>query len=285
MAGAQVRALTRRDIAWAIRLTDLETWGYAKADFERLMALEPEGCFVATVGGKRVGITCTTTYGPLAFLGAVIVHPDVRGKHVGEALMAQALEYLDRKGVETVRLNAYLHVIPFYERLGFRGEYENVRFHGQVTSAGSRSTNVRPVIHTEVSEIADFDAAYFGARRNALLSRLHIEFPSQFLVARDDRGICGYIVANAGDGSAEIGPWVVDPETPEAAGDLLHTILGRLGPTRVAFTVPTRNEHHARMASELRLDIAFRTLRMYRGRDAFHGDPKGVFALAGLEKG
>ena len=72
---------------------------------------------------------------------------------------------------------------------------------------------------------------------------------------------------------------------PEVAGDLLHTLLGRLGPTQIAFTAPTPNEHHERMAGELRLETAFRTLRMYRGRDAYHGLPKGIFALAGLEKG
>ncbi len=284
MAGAEVRILTRRDLSWVVRLTDLENWGYTRADLERLRALEPAGCFVARLGGKRVGLTCSTAYGKLAFIGGVIVHPDARGKHVGEALMRTTLDHLDREGVETVRLNAYLHVVPFYEGLGFRGEYENVRYHGKVAASGSPG-NVRPATAEDVPAIAHFDSFYFGARREALLVRLLSEFPEHFLVARDEGGIRGYIVANADGGTAEIGPWVANPATAEVAGDLLHGLLARLGPGRIALTAPTPNEHPARMAGELRLEAAFRTLRMYRGKDAYHGLPQGIFALAGLEKG
>ena len=284
MAATQVRRFERRDVTWAIRLTDLEDWGYTPADFERLLALEPEGCFVARLGGKRVGITCTTTYGRLAFIGAVIVHPDARGGHVGEALMRAALDHLDRRGVETVRLNAYLHVVPFYEGLGFRGEYENVRYHGKAVASGGGGS-ARPASREDVAAIAHFDSFYFGARRDALLARLHAEFPGTFLVLRDEGGIRGYIVANVEDGTAEIGPWVANPSAPGVATELLHALVSRLGPARVGLTAPAPNEHAARLAGELRLETAFRTLRMVRGKDAYHGLPQGVFALAGLEKG
>ncbi len=284
MAGADVRVLTRRDVNWAVRLTDLEGWAYTAADLERLRALEPEGCFVAVLGGRRVGLTCSTTYGRLAFIGAVIVHPDARGKHVGEALMRRTLDVLDARGVETARLNAYLHVVPFYERLEFRGEYENVRYQGKVAAAGPAGA-VRPATADDLPAVAHFDSFYFGARRAALLSRLRQEFPDHFLVARDEAGVRGYVVANADGGSAEIGPWVVNPAHADVAGDLLHGLLARLGPARIALTAPTPNEHPGRMAAELRLEPAFRTLRMVRGKDAYHGLPQGIFALAGLEKG
>ena len=269
---------------WAIQLTDLENWGYTRPDLERLITLEPGGCFVARVGGKRVGITCSTSYDKLAFIGAVIVHPSARGKHVGQALMHATLDYLDGRGVETARLNAYLNVVPFYERLGFHGEYENVRYHGKV-AAGGVGGAARAATGDDLPAIAHFDSFYFGARRDRLLARLHAEFPRTFLVARDEGGVRGYIVANADGGAAEIGPWVANPTLPEVAGDLLHALLARLGPVDIGLTAPTPNEHHERMAGELRLETAFRTLRMYRGRDAYHGLPKGIFALAGLEKG
>ncbi len=284
MAGAEVRVLRKRDVSWAIRLTDLERWGYTRADFARLLALEPEGCFVALVGGKRAGITCSITYGKLAFIGAVIVHPEMRGKRVGEALMKATLDTLDGKGVETARLNAYLNVVPFYERLGFRGEYENVRYQGNVRASGIPGAG-RPATPDDLPAIAHFDSFYFGASRERLLARLLQEFPQHFLVSRDEGGIRGYIVANADAGAAEIGPWVANPTMPDVGGDLLHGLLSRLGPTRIGLTAPTPNDHHERMAGERRLETAFRTLRMYRGRDGYHGLPRGIFALAGLEKG
>ena len=122
MEVSRVRRLEYRDIDDAIALTDLEAWGYTRADFRRLLALSPDGCFAAELDGRLVGVLTTTTYDGLAFLGAVIVRPDLRGKGVGKQMMEVALDYLRSHGVETVRLNAYLRAIPFYERLGFHGE-------------------------------------------------------------------------------------------------------------------------------------------------------------------
>ena len=284
MGEADVRRLERRDLTWAVRLTDLEDWGYTREDLERLRALEPDGCFVARLGGKRVGITCSTSYGKLAFIGAVIVHPDARGRHVGDALMRATLDHLDRAGVETARLNAYLHVVPFYEKLGFRGEYENTRYHGPVGVA-AMPPGIRPAREEDLPAIAEFDAPYFGARRDRLLARLLSEFPGHFLVARPGDRVRGYVVANPGGEGAEIGPWVADPSATGVARDLLTGEIARLGPARIALTAPDANRAPAGIAADLRLDTAFRTLRMFRGKDEHHGDPDGIFALAGLEKG
>ncbi len=61
--------------------------------------------------------------------------------------------------------------------------------------------------------------------------------------------------------------------------------VARLGPARIALTAPDANRAPAGIAADLHLDAAFRTLRMFRGKDDHHGDPDGIFALAGLEKG
>src|SRR5207247_1000494 len=82
------------------------------------------------------------------------------------------------------RLNAYLNVIPFYERLGFHGEYENVRYHGTVAASGSPGAG-RPATADDLPAIAHFDSFYFGASRERLLARLLKEFPRHFLVVRD----------------------------------------------------------------------------------------------------
>ena len=285
MAGPRVRRFSERDIAFAIRLTNLERWGYTRADFERLIALEPKGCFVAELGGKRVGLTCSTVYGPLAFVGAVIVDPRVRGKGVGDALLRATLDYLDGRGVETVRLNAYLNVIPFYERLGFHGEYENGRYAGHLRSSGTAAPGVRVVREDEITALADFDAPLFGAERAALLAHLAREFPQTFLVAKARGRFRGYIVGNPSDSGCEVGPWVVDPESADAASELLHALVGIVRPEEIALSIPKANPRESKLVDELRLQEVFRTLRMYRGRRGFEGNPEAIFAMAGLEKG
>lgn len=283
MEGANVRKLEERDIDDAIALTNFEDWGYTRADFRLLLALSPNGCFVAESEGRVVGVLTTTTYDRLAFLGAVIVHPELRGRGVGKGMMEAALNHLSAAGVRTVRLNAYLRAIPFYERLGFHGEYEIVRWGGLATAG--RMRGVRPVRRSDLEGIARFDAPFFGADRLPLLDRLEKEFSSTFLVVEVRGAIRGYIVGNRNGDTCEIGPWVVEPGNVGVARDLFHGLILAAGTSGLAFSGPTRNEALLEFARTLPFNEAFRTLRMWWGSDEFGGDPRGIWALAGLEKG
>jgi GNAT superfamily N-acetyltransferase len=281
--GAHVRKLEERDIDAAIGLTNLEDWGFTRADFRRLLALSPDGCFAAESQDRVIGVLTTTTYDGLAFLGAVIVHPDLRGQGVGKAMMETALAHLSAAGVRTVRLNAYLHAIPFYERLGFHGEYEIVRWQGPAVTGPVRT--VRPVRRGDLDAIARFDAPYFGANRLRLLDRLEAEFPSTFLVVEGREGIRGYIVGNPSGDACEIGPWVVQTGDADVASDLLHSLILAAGTSELTFAGPTRNETLLEFTRPPRFEEAFRTLRMWWGSDDFAGESKGIWALGGLEKG
>ncbi len=261
----------------------MERWGYTPADFRRLLTLSPKGCFAAEKAGRVVGVLSTTAYGPVAYLGAVIVDPTIRGQGVGEAMMRTALEHLDSAGVETVVLNAYLNVIPFYEKLGFRREYENCRWEG--SRDGAAASGVRIMETADLPRIEPFDADYFGAGRRNLLDRLASEFPKSFLVSQDRGEIAGYIVGNPSPDACEIGPWVVAPGHPAVARSLFRGLLATVGTAAYAFSAPIPNVDAEAFARKLGLKQAFRTLRMVRGRDAYRGRPEGVWAFAGLEKG
>ncbi len=283
MAGAVIRRLTERDIDTAIALTDLEAWGYTREDFLRLLALSPEGCFAAESDGAVVGLLTTTRYNGLAFLGAVIVHPGWRGKGLGKRLMEAALGHLDRAGVATVRLNAYLHVVPFYERLGFVGEYEVARWEGAARAGGREG--VRRVRGADLPALAVFDAPFFGASRRPLLERLASEFPATFLVAERAGRIAGYIVGNVSGPSCEIGPWVVEPGWTEGARRLFAGLVASSGRSEFALTGPLRNAPLVAFVREAGFRERFRTLRMRRGPERYSGNAEGIWAAGGLEKG
>jgi len=283
VAGARIRTLTDGDIERAIALTDLEGWGYTRADFARLLALHPGGCFAAEEGGKVVGMLSTTVYGRLAFLGTVIVDPSRRGGGIGDAMMRAALDHLDGLGVETVRLNAYLHVVPFYERLGFRKEYENVRWQGPPPQ--TKASVARPVAASDLSRLIEFDARFFGASRARLLELLRQEFGRTFLVRERDGDLFGFVVGNTSSADCEVGPWIVHPTHRDGARDLFDGLVSAAGGRSYALTAPVVNHASGDFMRELGYREVFRTLRMVRGRTAFDGAPRGVWALAGLEKG
>lgn len=283
MGEPSVRRLEERDFDTALALTDLEGWGYTRADFARLLALSPQGCFAAEDEGRVVGVLSTTTYGRLAFLGTVIVSPEARGRGIGGCLMRAALRHLAATGVETVRLNAYLDVVEFYERLGFRGEYEVVRW--RATASPSETGSVSTATRTDVPALERFDAPYFGASRRVLLERLLQENPATFLVARGDSDILGYLVGSPFDGSCEIGPWVVAPSHPQAARDLFGALVNIVGPREYSFSGPERNPDLLRFVREAGFSEVFHTLRMWWGENRFPGDAAGLWAAGGLEKG
>ncbi len=283
MAGTRVRRFRERDIARAIELTDLEQWGYTHRDFLRLLALAPRGCFAAEKGDRMVGVLSTTAYGRVAYLGAVIVDPATRGQGVGNTLMRAALEHLDAVGVETVVLYAYLNVVPFYEKFGFRQDWENVRWEGGL--AGSGPTSARLVQPADLNSLSEFDETYFGASRSPLLERLASEFSESFLLARTGNTILGYIVGNASGGSCEIGPWVARLDREGIAGDLLRALQTVVDARTFAFSAPSPNTRVHESAKSMGYREVFRTVRMYRGDDPFRGRPDGIWGFAGLEKG
>jgi GNAT superfamily N-acetyltransferase len=282
--GTRVRRLEERDIDAAVALTDLEAWGYTPADFRRLLDLSPQGCFVAELDGRVVGVLTTTAYGPLAFLGAVIVAPDLRGKGVGQQMMEAALRHLRDAGVRTVRLYAYLNAVRFYERLGFHREYEVIRWHGAAT-AGAGIRGVRPMRPADLDGLVRMDTTYFGSDRRALIAWLAEEFSNTFFVAERAGHLRGFIVGNPGGTSYEIGPWVVEPTSDRVAEALFDALIGTAGASEVALSGPSRNRALLDFTQTHRFNEVFRALRMWWGSDESRGNPEGIWALGGLEKG
>src|SRR5437667_10563558 len=102
----RIRAMTEADLALGMRLKRQNGWNQLEADWQRLLALEPDGCFVAEADGVGVGTAGTCVFGPVAWIAMVLVDAERRKQGIGTALMKHTLTYLDRRGVRSVRLDA-----------------------------------------------------------------------------------------------------------------------------------------------------------------------------------
>jgi GNAT superfamily N-acetyltransferase len=158
-----IRLMTAADIPLGMHLKSQAGWNQTEADWRRLLALDPEGCFVAELDGRAVGTTATTLFGPVGWISMVLVEASVRRLGIGTRLLEHALAYLDRAGAKTVRLDATPLGRPVYEKLGFIADYELARWEGAASRAapsfvitseeGFRSAQRQGEVAVEVSPL------------------------------------------------------------------------------------------------------------------------------------
>src|SRR5438128_5743547 len=60
----RLRLLTRADLPFADSVRALARWNQTLDDWQRFLATEPEGCFLAEWNGARAGAATTRGYGP-----------------------------------------------------------------------------------------------------------------------------------------------------------------------------------------------------------------------------
>src|SRR5262245_64392456 len=119
-------------MAAILRLCELAGWNQTQKDIDRLLVLEPDGCFAACIDGRVVGTTTTTTYGTdLAWIGMVLVDPEYRRRGIATALMRAAFDFLKERRVTTVKLDATAAGQPLYKYFGFHPESRVERWMGQ----------------------------------------------------------------------------------------------------------------------------------------------------------
>lgn len=276
----RIRRMTRGDFSFAVSLTDSEDWAYVENDFARLLGYEPEGCFIAEVEKQPVGLTTATSYGPVAWIGNVIVAEESRGTGIGTQLVRAAVDYLESIDVKTVHLASYMNTIRFYERLGFRQEFPISTM--SIDTTGFGSSDVDTAKETDLEQIAALDTACFGGNRSRIIQRMWRDFP-QLLLKTDVPA--GYVIATCTEKSCEIGPLVVESGSPDAAELLLRGILGEVLADRVRMFVPHANPRAADLAKSLGFEEDFRTLRMLNGEVNEAERMDGIYALGALEKG
>ena len=115
-----IRQMRPGDIPDAMQLKQAAGWNQVPGDWERLLRLDPQGCFVAEIDGKVVGSATALRHGTqMAWLGMVLVLPEYRRRGVAKALTEHALAWLDGHGVKACGLDATDMGKPLYEQLGF----------------------------------------------------------------------------------------------------------------------------------------------------------------------
>jgi len=275
--------MTLDDLDFCLSLFSIAGWGNTEGDVRRMLAYEPGGCFVASIGGVDVGMVGSIGYGEVGYVGNLIVLPGHRGRGIGASLMTAAMDHLEGTGVRSIRLDSVERAIPLYRRLGFREERYSLRFTG--VAKRRQTALASPMAEDDIPGVVELDGRIFGLPRGRVLERVYTDFPGLCFVTREGDNVLGYIMAKEGDGIYRIGPWICEPGRPELARDLLLRLMDGLAGRRLWVGVLEGNPRAVEILRRSGFGSLPSSLRMCKGECTETGVAEGMFSVGGPDKG
>ncbi|MEO8663235.1 MAG: GNAT family N-acetyltransferase [Bryobacteraceae bacterium] len=125
-----IRPLLQSDVSGALDLCTAANWNQTAADWERMLALQPDGCWCVERDGRVVATASLVRWGTsLGWIGMVLTAPDQRGQGLARALMNHAIATARAWRIPSVWLDATDMGIALYRSLGFVYECAIERFH------------------------------------------------------------------------------------------------------------------------------------------------------------
>jgi predicted N-acetyltransferase YhbS len=283
MSQPEIRVMTHADIDLVMRLQEMVGWGNTRADAERSLFYESHGCFVASVDGVDVGIVNSFLYGEVGFIGNLIVLPEKRVKGVGATLMRVAMERLTSEGALAIRLDGVQKAIPLYERLGFRGEYQSLRFSGVAAKYPHRG--IEPMVREDMGQVVRLDRCFFGLDREQKLRRIQHDFPDLCFKASKGGEIRGYVMAKPGVSNVRVGPWICDPKYVELAEPLLNALTSKVEGRKIWVGLPELNKASVKIMEGKGFTQMPSSQRMCFGVCKKVEDTTGIFGVGAPDKG
>jgi GNAT superfamily N-acetyltransferase len=277
-----IRTMTVADIGVGLELCRLAGWNQLEPDWQRLLALAPDGVFIAEEDGRPCGSGSTTVYGNrTAWIGMILVHPAFRNRGIGTAIMNKCIEHLQSKAVESIKLDATDLGRPVYLKLGFLDERPIHRYAGKRPRGVAAHRETRAIAADDWPAIGNVDRMAFDADRLDLLRILSGEAPAA--VISDSGRVRGYGFARRGYNASFVGPAVATDA--DAARAIVETLLAGLPDGEVFWDVLPDNTAGKELAESLGLTVARRLVRMYLGSHVHPGDVNLVYGAAGFELG
>jgi GNAT superfamily N-acetyltransferase len=259
-----VEKMKKSDFPFAVQLANTMDWNMTTEDFEFMVKLEPQGCFVQFQRNERVGIATTVSFEKVGWFGNFIVKEAIRGEGAGRFLIEKAIAYLQSKDVETIGLYAYPHLVKFYERFDFKRDIDFLVLKGKAKFPVAQD-RLKAATKRDTHELIELDCKCFGANRKKLLEPILLNKSNLCFISPENSEITGYVAAKVYDKMAEVGPLICHANRVEDALMLLKTILSRLNGFEVFIYIPRKETELLNMLHTAGLKEEFSLVRMFLG--------------------
>jgi ribosomal protein S18 acetylase RimI-like enzyme len=264
-ADLSIRDATTVDLPAIAALREAVGWGVHEWALRAVIGQPHARCVLAVDGGGSLaGVGSGIAYGPLGFVGNMIVAEAHRRRGVGSAILEAVTAYLESAGCRRLELNATSEGRPLYERHGFEtiGISATARIPRHVGLADDGDVAVRDATADDLAALLAYDRPRFGGDRRPLLALLLADSHGRTLIAELDSAIAGY--AGLRTDPPRIGPFLADePSIAEA-------LLGRAfasapAVTELRLNLPPNNAPGAAWLRTLGVEVEPWDGRMGRG--------------------
>ena len=280
-----LRALRPGDLPFADSLRATVGWNQTLVDWQRFLAMEPEGCFLARWDGVPVGTATTLRYGSeVAWIGMVLVHPDHRRRGIGRALLNHCIAWLQERRVRCIKLDATPAGKQVYDALGFKDEWTLARWeHAGLQVAKPSEARVRAWDASDTRLSGSLDAVAFGVSRERLAEALARQSRLALVLETAPGHMAGYGLIRSGSRATYLGPIVA---TSDKVGlQLVQALLANSPGEGVFWDIPDTNFAAVDSARQHGFSQQRMLTRMYLGENSAPSNPRQQFALAGPEVG
>jgi len=273
-----IRAASLADVERMLDWAAGEGWNPGRDDAGVFLAADPEGFFVAEVGGEIAACISVVNHSDsFAFLGFYIAHEDFRGQGIAFDLWRHALAHA---GDRTVGLDGVADQQANYARSGFVRTGATLRLLGPRPVASV--SGVRPVAARDLARVAALDAAANGVGRPRFLRGWVTDTDTRRTLVLETGGrVEGFATARLCRDGCKVGP-LVAPDTSSALA-LASSAAGALRAGAVVIDVPDRKAGFVETLRGLGFAETFGTARMYRGTPPATTD--ALFGIATMELG
>jgi GNAT superfamily N-acetyltransferase len=312
-----LRLLTPNDLEFAESLRALAGWNQTRRDWQRLLAYQPDGCFVAEFNGSSAGTATTTCYGDaLAWIGMVLVHPDFRRQGLGRALLEHCLHSLADRKIRCIKLDATPLGKPLYHQLGFQEEWTLTRWEwkrSQLPMSGApddprdgaanlsaeksqkganelAATAIAP--HSplkltaglrlwrtsDLESLGPLDTLAFGVERHRMLEELANASCHALVHSAEEGRVDGYGMSREGMRAAYLGPIVA--ASPVVGTMLSQALIQNASAPQIYWDIPDANAAAVSLAEELGFVPQRQLWRMFLGVNERPGDSLLYFGIA-----
>ncbi len=261
----QISPFTPDDIHPFLALAKDEGWISTRRELAFLLERSPESCLVCHEAGRPVGFVTAVRHGKSGWIGNLLVEAAARGRGIGTSLFKQAMQIIQREGVQTVWLTASSYGRPIYERNGFTACDQVRRWERIGTNAELPEPQVS--ISQDWQEI---DYLGWGDSRNELLAYAAANGTA---VGAEQ----GFLVVQRLGSSRQIGPFgALNSSTAE---QLLEQVV--VGAGRLLLDAPSSNRAASKLLTSRGFTVNSEVDLMYAGKPpAYH--PEHIFGFASM---